>query len=192
MQSYRVLSYFELNHRDYFVGNGLYLTPQQAIFLRLNSKIIADDNVVITHPYVDPYPDSGDGDGSGGDNGDGSNDHTCPPTPIISVAEFHHVGELKVIAATTHFSPVNSGAIYQISTYVNTPSAGSNIIARVKINGVVVQTITVISNTRKNVISDINIAITPADQVTIDIDEVGSGNAGENLSIKFFIKSNQN
>jgi hypothetical protein len=104
-------------------------------------------------------------------------------TPSLE-RHFNYPGILSTSIGTSRWWILGSGNITKISARVTVAPIGSNIVAYINKNGTTVHTATISANTYGST-SDVNLAISDGDYITVDIVSIGSSLAGSDLVISF-------
>jgi len=104
-------------------------------------------------------------------------------TPSLE-RHFNYPGILSTSIGTSRWWILGNGNITKISAQIITAPAGANIVADIKKNGSVINTVTILANTYTST-NNVNLAIAEGDFITVDITSVGSSVAGSDLVISF-------
>ena len=99
---------------------------------------------------------------------------------------YNHAGILRNFIGVTRWYPMRDITISEIRANVGDPSTVQDILINIKKNGAIVITdLTIPQTTYRSVLDTTVIAMTTTDYITVDIKQIGTGNAGQDLTVNF-------
>ena len=93
-------------------------------------------------------------------------------------------GSIIPYTGTARQYPPNNFTVLSADMWVSEAATGADIIARIRKNGSIIQTLTLAAGQYKQTTTGLNISLLSSDYVTIDVTQVGSIVLGSNLNIR--------
>lgn len=93
-------------------------------------------------------------------------------------------GVLSVLTGTSKWFPPMDMSILRIQAFVDVDPTGADLILRINKNGAEIATVTIADGNSITTPIDLNVPMTLTDYLTVDVVQVGSTTAGENLTVR--------